>query len=240
MFALPFTLLREVDLTELELSAEKRETIDEIGYGTNAKVMGHFTRRPWWDDHNESGLLTSDLGVQQGWDTTIGQEGTGAPNTPGIWTNFLGGDQGSAPANGTPEAWFGTVVTDLETVWPGSQAAWSGAAQRMHWPTFAWSKGSYTCYRPGQWRFWSTEGVREGNVHFCGEHTSIDFQGWMEGAAETGGLVSDEVLADLGISQAKSAKAWRRTPAISQRNPETGRVKWASRNKRLAGAWKAR
>ena len=48
-----------------------------------------------------------------------------------------------------------------------------------------WQNG-YTCYRPGQWSFWPLEGEREGSLHFCGEHTSPDFQGWMEGAAETG------------------------------------------------------
>ena len=42
--------------------------------------------------------------------------------------------------------------------------------------------------------------MREGNLHFAGEHTSLDFQGWMEGAAETGAFVAAEVLNDLGIA----------------------------------------
>jgi hypothetical protein len=37
-------------------------------------------------------------------------------------------------------------------------------------------------------------------VHFCGEHTSADFQGWMEGGAETGAAVAAEILVDLEIS----------------------------------------
>ena len=41
------------------------------------------------------------------------------------------------------------------------------------------------------------EGVRQGNVHFAGEHTSVDFQGWMEGGAITGVRAANEVLADL-------------------------------------------
>jgi monoamine oxidase len=197
VFALPFTLLREVDLDDLTLSAEKRQIINELGYGTNAKVMGGFSRRPWWDDHNQSGLLTSDLGVQQGWDSTIGQDSKGG----GVWTNFLGGAQGLASEAGTADEWFRAILGDLETIWPGSSDAYTGQAERMHWPSWAFSKGSYTCYRPGQWAFWSLEGVREGNVHFCGEHCSLDFQGWMEGAAETGGLVAAEVLDDLGLAR---------------------------------------
>jgi hypothetical protein len=42
--------------------------------------------------------------------------------------------------------------------------------------------------------------MREGNLHFAGEHTSPDFQGWMEGAAETGAFAAAEVLNDLGVA----------------------------------------
>jgi hypothetical protein len=67
----------------------------------------------------------------------------------------------------------------------------------MHWPTVPTMKGSYACYKPGQWAFYEVEGRREGKLHFCGEHCSLDFQGYMEGAAETGALVAAEILDDL-------------------------------------------
>ena len=41
------------------------------------------------------------------------------------------------------------------------------------------------------------EQVRQGNVHFAGEHCSVDFRGYMEGGAETGVAAGREVLADL-------------------------------------------
>jgi monoamine oxidase len=194
VLALPFSLLREVDLSAVTLSEEKRQIIAELGYGTNAKVMVGFATRPWNLLHNASGSMTTDLRLQQTWDTSVGQSGDS-----GILTNFLGGDQGLASGNGTAQEWAEAVtVPGVEAAWPGSGAAYSGAAVRMHWPTAPWAKGSYTCYKPGQWAFWSREGVREGNVHFCGEHASLDFQGWMEGGAETGALVAAEVLDDLG------------------------------------------
>lgn len=203
VFALPFTRLRQVDLSGLTLSDDKRTIIDELAYGTNAKVMGGFSRRVWLTDHNQSGSMTTDMGVQQTWDTSVGQDGDS-----GILTNFLGGDQGVASGNGTAEEWFEGILPDLETAWPGATAAYTaGSAQRMHWPSYAHSLGSYTCYTPGQWAFWSMEGVREGNLHFCGEHCSLDFQGWMEGAAETGALVAAEVLDDLGLTRSEGLSA---------------------------------
>ncbi len=196
VFALPFTKLREVDLSKLTLTAEKSAIIDELGYGTNAKVMMGFSTRVWKVDHNSSGGMSTDLPVQQSWDTTIGQSGA-----HGILTNFLGGDQGVASGDGTPEEWAAAVVPNLETIWPGMAAAFTGTAIRMHWPTVPTMKGSYACYTPGQWAFFGLEGAREGNLHFCGEHTSLDFQGYMEGGAETGALVAAEILEDLEVAK---------------------------------------
>jgi monoamine oxidase len=41
------------------------------------------------------------------------------------------------------------------------------------------------------------EGRRQGTCHFAGEHTSIDFQGYLNGAVETGERAAAEILADL-------------------------------------------
>ncbi|MBK7585982.1 MAG: FAD-dependent oxidoreductase [Myxococcales bacterium] len=203
VFALPFTLLREVNLDGLTLSADKRTIIAELGYGTNAKVMGGYKTRPWLTQHNASGSVTTDLPFQQTWDSSIGQAGTA-----GVLTNFLGGTQGLNSGQGTPEAWFAQVATELDQVFPGSKAEHDGKAVRMHWPTVPTMKASYTCYLPGQWAFSGSEGLREGNVHFCGEHCSLDFQGWMEGGAETGGLVAAELLDQMGVKKPAAHEAF--------------------------------
>lgn len=196
VFALPFSILRELDTADLTLSAEKREIIDTLGYGTNAKLMAGFSRPVWREDHGALGSATTDLPLQQVWDTSLGQDGATA-----ILTNFLGGQAGLDAGEGTPEEWVtGVTLPGLDEVYPGTAAAYTaGSAVRMHWPTVPTQRGSYTCYRPGQWAFWSLEGEREGDLHFCGEHTSADFQGWMEGGAETGERVASEILDDLGV-----------------------------------------
>jgi len=61
--------------------------------------------------------------------------------------------------------------------------------------------GSYSCYLPGQARFSGLEGERVGNLHFCGEHTSVDYQGYMNGGAESGERVAAELLDDLGVER---------------------------------------
>ncbi|MCB9742810.1 MAG: FAD-dependent oxidoreductase [Alphaproteobacteria bacterium] len=214
VFALPYSTLREVDLSGLELSDYKREIIDGLGYGTNAKVMAGFSRPVWREDHDATGTSTADLSYQQSWDSSLGQDGASA-----ILTNFLGGDQGVVSGDGTPEAWVEDVLLPgVETLFPGTSEAWTGVAVRMHWPSAPTFKGSYTCYMPGQWAWWSTEGEQEGDLHFCGEHTSADFQGWMEGAAESGHRAAEEVLNDLGVELPAAMQGisalWRSLPPI--------------------------
>jgi monoamine oxidase len=194
VLAIPFTVLRQLSFG-VNVSAEKRAIIDQIGYGTNAKVMGAFGERVWRTEHDASGSVTSDGDLQQVWDSSVGQDGES-----GIITNFLGGSAGVDVGGVDPEEHFRNIVAELEPVFPGIEAAYvEGSARRMHWPEAPFARGSYTCYRPGQWAFWQLEGERIDNVHFCGEHTSPDFQGWMEGAAETGAFAAAEVLNDLGI-----------------------------------------
>lgn len=234
VFALPFTRLRDVDLSGLSLSQEKRHIISDLGYGTNAKVMGAFGSRAWRLAYDASGSATTDLPAQLFWDTSVGQDGDA-----GIITNFLGGDQGVASGEGEAEDWFtGVALPDLETIFPGAMAAYvPGKAVRMHWPTEPNTLGSYACYRPGQWAFYGLEGAREGNVHFCGEHTSLEFQGFMEGAAETGMLVAMAILMDLGISPSRMHRGMAERklvlpqPAIEGRLPT--RPRWLQRRRLL-------
>ena len=193
VFAVPFTALRRINLDGLSgLTERKRQIINEMGMGTNVKLIGGFSARPWWDDLNTSGACTSDLSFETCWDSGIGQD-TGA-----VMTCFLGGVSGEQAEDA--KASFQARLADLDTVFPGTAAAFDGATASHHWPSHPWTEGSYSCYLPGQWDFWGSEGRRQGNLHFCGEQTSLDFQGWMEGGAETGALVAAEILDDMGLS----------------------------------------
>jgi len=195
VYALPFTKLREVDLSGAKLSADKMTTITELGYGTNAKLMMQFSSKPWETNQTSNGSVITDVGeLQTTWATSRGQDGA-----QGILTNFVGGTRGVAIGNGTAESQAQMALPWIETIFPGTQATYlANSAIRQHWPTQEFTKGSYASYKVGQWAFFGTEGLREGNQHFCGEHCSENYQGYMEGGAETGALVAAEILDDIG------------------------------------------
>jgi monoamine oxidase len=195
VLTLPFTMLREVAI-DVELPPVKQKAIAELGYGTNAKLMVGFSERLWRTQGGSNGSVLSDLPFQLTWESTRLQ-----PGKAGILVFYSGGKSGVEVGQGTPEQQSERLTRELERVFPGVAALRIGEA-RFHWPTFPWMKGSYACYRPGQWTsICGAEGERVGNLHFAGEHTSLDFQGYMEGGAESGARAAHEILVDLGLAQ---------------------------------------
>jgi monoamine oxidase len=195
VLALPFSILRRLDV-RLDLPAAKRSAIAELGYGTNAKLMAGFSSRPWRALHRSNGVTFSDLPYQSTWETSRLQ-----PGESGILTNFTGGKRGIALGQGSPGERLAELLIQLDRVFPGAAAASNGKVARMCWPTSPHVLGSYSTYRVGQYtKFAGAERTRFKNVHFCGEHTSLKAQGYMEGAAATGAMAAAEIAADLGVS----------------------------------------
>ena len=195
VFAVPFSVLRQIDL-DLPLPPLKRRMIKELGYGTNAKLVGQFRSRVWLEQQQASGTSITDLPVQATWDSSRGQRGTN-----GLLSVFLGGAAGLAAAAGSPDACMRGFLPHLDTIFPGTAAEYcEGSALRMHWPSMQFARGSYACYQPGQAAWSGRVGERVGHLHFCGEHTSAAFQGYMEGAAESGERAAQELLSDLHLA----------------------------------------
>jgi monoamine oxidase len=205
VLALPFTLLRDVRL-DLSLPAIKRKAIAELGYGTNAKLMVGFSDRVWRQPRaggggvsgrapGSNGSVLTDLPFQLTWEATRMQ-----PGKAGILVCYTGGERGVELGQGTSAAQSERFARELERVFPGVSERRLGEA-RFHWPSFEFTRGSYASYRVGQWTtIGGAEGERVGNLHFAGEHTSADFQGFMEGGCESGERAAREILGDLGIT----------------------------------------
>ena len=87
----------------------------------------------------------------------------------------------------------------IDQIYPGTAEAFTKKAVRQHWPSSPFTLGSYTCYKPGQYSTLADSvATPVGNLIFAGEHTSADFNGYMEGAAESGERAAKEVLAKVG------------------------------------------
>ena len=191
VLAIPFTTLRAVDLDlDLDRVPGKRAAIDGLGYGTNAKMMVGFNRRPWIDQGG-NGTAYADLAkLVCVWETNPAR----ATSARGVLTDYSGGERGASLNPGAVQFEAGEFLADLNFVFPGSHAAarrvnGNVVAHLEHWPSNPLAKGSYTCYMPGQFTtIAGLEGLPVGNVFFAGEHANsfYDWQGFMEGAALSG------------------------------------------------------
>ena len=201
LLAIPFTMLRTVDIA-VDLPAVKRRAIRELGYGTNAKLMVGFSERVWRTRHRSNGSVVTDLPFQSSWETSRLQ-----PGQSGILTNFAGGNHGLELGKGTAAEQAARFVADLERIFPGAAEHRRGMTEaRFHWPSYPFTRGSYSCYLPGQWTaLRGVEGERVGNLHFAGEHCSLEAPGFMEGGCETGEAAAREILADLNLAPAAAA-----------------------------------
>ncbi len=190
VLALPFSILRSaVDLSGAEFRPLKMTAIREQGMGANAKLHLQFRTRHW-AALGCNGDTYADTGYQNTWEVTRGQGGT-----PGILVNYTGGDVARA-ANKTSAS---EVLARVEPALPGLTAQFNGQTQLEYWPGNPLTRGSYSYWKAGQYtQFVGVEGEMEGACHFCGEHTSLDFQGYLNGAVETGERAAREVQAALG------------------------------------------
>jgi monoamine oxidase len=196
VLALPFSILRSsVDYGSAGFKALKQTAIKELGMGTNSKLHVQFKSR-LWNQLGCNGETFADTGYQNTWEVTRAQGGT-----PGVLVDYTGGKIGASFGTGTAQDRAAQFLAQLEPVLPGITAKWNGNATLDYWTGYPWTKGSYSYWKVGQYtKFAGVEREREGralNCHFAGEHTSIDFQGYLNGAVETGQRAANEVIAAL-------------------------------------------
>ena len=195
---IPLTVMRNLDLSRLQLPRLQRDTINLLGYGTNAKMMVGMNARPWVL-MNCTAYTFTDLPFQACWESSRGQQGTHA-----ILTNFAGGSLGLKLGEGPLQDRAREFVGQVEQVFPGVAAAYTGQAVRQLWPRYEYSLGSYSCYKPGQYqRFSGALAEPHGKLIFAGEHTAKE-SGFMNSAVESGERAAERALAMVG-RKAKAA-----------------------------------
>ncbi|CAN5145880.1 hypothetical protein BH18ACT12_BH18ACT12_13490 [soil metagenome] len=196
VLALPFSLLRTVDYAKAGFEPLKVTAIKELPMGTNSKLNVEFEDRFWYAAGN-NGNSFSETGYQSAWEVSRAQ---GGGKGKGILVDYTGGIIGASFGSGTAESRAQQFMSQLQPLYPGTNVAsrWTGRATLDSWTAYPWTKGSYSYWKVGQYtKFSGMEKERQGNCHFAGEHTSQDFQGYLNGAVETGQRASDEILGDL-------------------------------------------
>ncbi len=205
---IPFTLLRKIKLKLKDISQEKQKCIDELGYGMNTKLVLGFTGTPWAEAPNNAMGYLFHKDIVNGWDSSYNKTPN---NSNGAYVCYFGGayalnlDKESfknkmAPPTHSwktelPKETVANFVKELDKVFLNSKDKFLDKHVFVNWIDYPYAKGSYSCYKKGQWTTISgLEMEAVGDFYFAGEHCSVDFQGFMNGAAETGRSVAEKLL----------------------------------------------
>ena len=202
ILCMSFAVLRTLNYKKAGFDSLKQTAITQLGAGCNVKLNLQFNSRPW-NASGSTGSLYSDQPFQSGWEVTRGQSGT-----TGILVEYPGASTAQSMGQSSPYTTTATnphvamyakqFLSQLEPIFPGITAQWNGKAMLSTPFTDPNFRCSYSYWKPGQYTSFSGyEGVRQGNIHFAGEHCSTNFQGFMEGGASEGVRAANEILADL-------------------------------------------
>lgn len=182
--AIPATTLRDVIVTPT-LPPLQRRAIASLKYGDATRMLLQF-ERPFWRKALRPRGFGTDLPIGAVWEGDEEQKGRGAILSLLAGGRASGELQSIAAGEGIKGvtrrlAWLGRPAPLLES--------WT-----ISWEDDPWSRGGYAYFDPSfdpALRRWLR--APTGRIVFAGEHTSVESQGFMNGAIESGLRASAEL-----------------------------------------------
>jgi monoamine oxidase len=192
VITLPASVLRRVPITP-SLPAQQHDAIARLKFGRATKTLLQFTRR-FWRMPGRPRALGSALPFGALWEGNEEQRGR-----PGILSLLAGGSASDQTQAIIAKDGPRRLADELD--WLGSRRAELVASNQVVWESETWSRGGYAYFDPTfdpALRSWLARPC--GRLFFAGEHTSIRWQGYMNGAVESGRRAAAEVAAVHGES----------------------------------------
>ena len=168
------------------LPEPQRRALSTLSYGSATKAMLRFDTR-WWRRAGRPRAFGTNLSSGAVWEATEDRRG------PAVLT-LLAGGRASEELQDLLESGGGDAVVD--------QLRWLGAPEPLReirsksWERDRWSRGGYAYFgRSFDPASRDDLGRAHGRVFFAGDHTSRKWQGYMNGAVESGQRAAQELIA---------------------------------------------
>ena len=193
VFAVAATLLRRVPIVTA-LPTPQHQAIASLNYGRATKTLLQFDRR-FWRVPGKPRAFGSPLGFGAMWE---GNEDQAAK--PGILSLMAGG--GASDATQSAVAADGIAKFAASFGWLGSGPAQLIASRQIVWEADPFARGGYAFFSPSfdpALREWLARPA--GRLFFAGEHTSLRWQGYMNGAVESGRRAALEIRATAALDR---------------------------------------
>ena len=187
IFALPATLVRRIPITPA-LPAQQHDAISRLKYGRGMKTLLQFSNR-FWRATGRPRAFGTPLPFGALWEANEEQRGRA-----GILALLSGGNASDLTQAIVAKDGVEGLAHQLDFL--GSRRADLIASKPIVWEQDPYARGGYAFFDPAfdpELRPWLSRPC--GRLFFAGEHTSIRWQGYMNGAVESGRRAAAEVAA---------------------------------------------
>jgi monoamine oxidase len=187
--AMPASALRDV-LFDPPLADDQWRAISTLAYGRATRLLLQFARR-FWRPATRPSAFGTDLPIGAVWDGNEEQRGR-----PGILSLLAGGRASGELQKILAEEGPDGVARRLAWLASTGDPAPILTTQVVVWDDDPWVRGGYAVFDPSfdpALRQWLARPA--GRILFAGEHTSERWQGYMNGAVESGLRAAAEVRA---------------------------------------------
>lgn len=184
---LPASVLRRIPLTPA-LPPRQHAAIGALAYGRVTRSLLQFSSR-FWRVPGKPSAYGSALPFGALWDANEEQKGKAA-----VLSLLAGGSASDATADLVAREGSAALGAQLE--WLGSRRAQLLGAHHVQWEADPYARGGYAYFDAAfdpTLRAWLARPC--GRLFFAGEHTSLQWQGYMNGAVESGRRAAAEVAA---------------------------------------------
>ena len=191
VLALPASVLKRVPIVPA-LPAMQHQAIASLQYGRATKTLLQFDRR-FWREPGKPRAFGSPLPFGALWEGNEEQTGK-----PGILTLLAGGAASDATQAAVVSEGIEKFASSL--AWLGNGPARLLASRQIVWESDPLARGGYAFFGPAfdpSLRDWLSR--PHSRLFFAGEHTSVRWQGYMNGAVESGRRAALEVRSTVQL-----------------------------------------
>jgi len=192
VIAIPPTLTARI-VYEPILPSARDQLTQRVPAGSVIKCHVVYDR-PFWRDDGLSGQATSDRGPAK-----VVFDSSPPSGSPGVLLAFLEGAHARLLSRAEPDARRAAVLGSLVELF-GPRAGEPIDFVERDWSAEEWTRGCYGAHFPtGVWTQYGPE-LRApiGRIHWAGAETATVWNGYMDGAVQSGERAAAEILSDSG------------------------------------------
>jgi monoamine oxidase len=200
--AVPFSVLRDIEVIGTGFSREKQKAIRELNYNASAKILFQ-TRHRFWESEDGivGGTTVTDLPIRR-----ICYPSFSDPNDERgtLLASYTWGQDALRFGALDAESMIEQALEDVAKIHPSITTEFEvGAVQDWYGDPYA--RGAFALFEPEQQtRLQPSIVAPEGRIHFAGEHTSL-YHAWIQGALESGIRAAKEIHEAAGVFESVPA-----------------------------------